>query len=87
MRHKLPRRRGQPQPLRDRIRRDRINMSLLARESGFSRRHIYHVRDGSVEPSLECAVAITEAYRRIKGDHSLQVSDLFETPAKKQRAS
>lgn len=63
-------------------------MSQLARESGFSRRHLYHVRDGSVEPSLECAVAVTDAYRRLKGDHSIQISDLFVTPpGKKRRAS
>jgi transcriptional regulator with XRE-family HTH domain len=54
-----------------------IKPAQLARESGYSRAHLYRIRMGTSEPTGRGLRAIAAACRRLSRE-SVRASDLFE---------
>ena len=50
----------------------------FAGESGYSRRHLFRLRFGRIEPALRCVVDLTKAARRITRE-AVRARDLFGT--------
>jgi hypothetical protein len=54
-----------------------VKPSLVARDAGVSRQHLYHLRIGAVDPTRHVMVALATACRRIMR-RPVRVADLFD---------
>jgi phage terminase large subunit-like protein len=53
-----------------------VRPAHLARESGYERAHLLHVRIGRIEPTPACAVGIVYALRRLAHE-AVVLADVF----------
>ena len=59
------------------LRDNDIRPSQLARESGYSPKHLRCIRLGEIEPTRRCVAAVVSACRRLSRTH-VSASDLFD---------
>ena len=57
-----------------------IRPAHLARESGYSRKHLLDIRLGRIEPTRQCIAHVVSACRRLARE-PVRASDLFDIPS------
>lgn len=75
-----------PTRLDEFIARNKVSTTRLEQESGKTRKHIYFLRRGSVNPTLECMTAIQHGCSKITG-RDVSLEELFDIPLGSRRAS
>ena len=67
------------------IRAAAVKPAHLARESGYSRRHLLRLRKGRMQPTLPCIVAIVAALGRLTG-RTVNAAEVFDLTANPRAA-
>jgi predicted transcriptional regulator len=65
------------------IEQNRISQTELERRSRVSRRHIFHVRKGTSNPTLRCMIAITAAVGEMIG-RDVRIEELFDVSGRRR---